>query len=110
MPRKMRRAALRSALSVKAANGNIILVEDLSLDHPKTQVMAELLNRLVGETTALILIPEKDEKYEAVTKSTDNLPDAKLLHARYLNIRDLLGFDKVVMPVEALDVITSYLS
>jgi large subunit ribosomal protein L4 len=110
MPRKMRRAALRSALSVKAADQAIVLLEELTLPEPKTRLMAQALNRLVGaETTTLILIPEKNENYELVIRSANNLPDAKTLLANYLNIRDLLGYDKVVLPVEALDVLVSYL-
>jgi len=55
-----------------------------------------------------VLIPEK-EAYEAVIRSTRNLPDAKILLANYLNIRDLLVFDKIVMSLASLDVITSNL-
>jgi large subunit ribosomal protein L4 len=110
MPRKMRRAALRSALSVKAAEQAIVLLEELTLPEPKTKLMAQALDRLVGEdATALILIPEKNENYELVIRSANNLPDAKTLLANYLNIRDLLGYDKVVLPVKALDVLVSYL-
>lgn len=110
MPRKMRRAALRSALSAKAADQAIVLLEELTLPEPKTRLMAQALARLVGaDETALILIPEKNESYELVIRSANNLPDAKTLLANYLNIRDLLGYDKVVLPVKALDVLVSYL-
>jgi large subunit ribosomal protein L4 len=109
MPLKMRRAALRSALSVKASSEAIVVVEGLSLDSPKTKVMAETLKRLVGDATALVLIPNKSPGFTLVAKSTHNLSDAKPLHANYLNIRDLLGYDKIVVPVEALDVISAYL-
>ena len=109
MPRKMRRAALRSALSAKAAEMGIVLLDTLSLPEPKTRLMAQALNRLVGEASVLILIPEKTEDYQLVIRSTNNLPDAKTLMANYLNIRDLLGFDKLMMPVQALDVLASFL-
>jgi large subunit ribosomal protein L4 len=109
MPRKMRRAALRSALSVKAAEMGIVLVEALTLPEARTRLMAQALNRLVGEASVLILIPEKTENYELVVRSTNNLPDAKTLMASYLNIRDLLGYDKLIMPVQALDVLASFL-
>ena len=59
MPRKMRRAALRSALSVKAAEASIVVVDELTLPEPKTRLMAKALNSLVGESSALVLIPEK---------------------------------------------------
>lgn len=109
MPRQMRRAALRSALSVKAADKDIILLDKLALSEPKTRLMALALNRLVGDAKVLILIPEKNEGYDLVVRSTNNLPAAKTLMANYLNIRDLLGYDKLVMPVEALDVLAMYL-
>jgi large subunit ribosomal protein L4 len=106
MPRKMRRAALRSALSVKAAESSIIVVDTLALSEPKTRLMVKALNALVGEGSALILIPEKTQ-YEGVIRSTNNIPDAKILLASYLNVRDLLAFDKVVLPLAALDVIST---
>jgi large subunit ribosomal protein L4 len=109
MPRKMRQAALRSALSVKASEQNIVVLEELTLAEPKTRLMAQALNKLVGDATALVLIPEKNPEYELVIRSTNNLAEAKILMATYLNIRDLLGFDKIVLPLKALDVITAHL-
>ena len=109
MPRKMRQAALRSALSVKASEQNIVVLEELTLAEPKTRLMAQALDKLVGNASALVLIPEKNPDYELVIRSTNNLPEAKILLANYLNIRDLLGFDKIVLPLKALDVITAHL-
>ncbi len=109
MPRKMRRAALRSALSVKAAESGIVVLEELEVSEPKTRVMASALNTLVGDASVLILIPEKSEGYEAVIRSANNLPYTKTLMATYLNIQDLLGFDKLIMPLRALDVLATYL-
>lgn len=109
MPKKMRRAALRSALSVKASETSIVLVDELTLTEPKTSLMAEALTRLVGDASVLVLIPEKTLEYDVVTRSANNLPDAKVLLAGYLNIRDLLGYDKLVMPLKTLDVLTAHL-
>jgi large subunit ribosomal protein L4 len=109
MPRKMRRAALRSALSVKAAEKNIIVLENLDLPEAKTRVMDSILKKLIGEASALVLLARKDMTYEKVVRSVNNLPDVKALMANYLNIRDLMGFEKVILPVEALDVIEAYL-
>ena len=109
MPLKMRRAALRSALSAKAADANIVVVDDLVLTEPKTKLMAQALNRLVGEASALVVIPEKSASYDVVVRSTNNIPDAKVLMAGYLNIRDILGFDKVVLPLQTLDALKSTL-
>ena len=107
MPLKMRRAALRSALSSKAADASIVLVDNLKLAEPKTRLMALALSRLVGQASALVVIPEKSADYDVVVRSTNNIPDAKVILANYLNIRDLLQYDKLVMPVAALDVISA---
>jgi large subunit ribosomal protein L4 len=109
MPRKMRRAALRSALTVKASEAEIVMLDNLKLSESKTRLLAQTLQRLVGDASVLILIPEKDADYEIVIRSANNLPAAKTLLANYLNIRDLLGYDKVIVPLKALDVLQSYL-
>ncbi len=109
MPKKMRRAALRSALSAKAAESGIVVVEHLNLSEPKTRLMAEVLHNVAGDASTLILMPQKDATYETVMRASNNLPDTKVLLAAYLNIRDLLGFEKVVMPLQTLDVLTAHL-
>ena len=106
MPRKMRRLALRSALSAKAAEDRIIVLDSLELETPQTQRMIEVLGNLGVSSTALVLLPDKNENVE---RSINNLTGVKTLRANYLNIRDLLGFDYVVMPVGALEVIEGYL-
>ncbi|RMG96397.1 MAG: 50S ribosomal protein L4 [Chloroflexi bacterium] len=106
MPRKMRRGALRSALSLKAKSGDIVVLDELVMNQPKTQEFAQVVDRLVSGSSALVILPGRDE---VVEKSARNLPDVKTLHANYLNIRDLLGYDKIVMPLAALDVITDFL-
>jgi large subunit ribosomal protein L4 len=109
MPKKMRRAALRSALSVKLSEGELVMVDELKLDEIKTRQMAEAIQAVAGEATVLLLIPEKSEEYEDVRRACANLANVKSLLASYLNIRDLLGHEKVVMPVAALDIIKNYL-
>jgi large subunit ribosomal protein L4 len=109
MPRKMRQAALRSALSAKAAEEAIVVLDVLSLPEIKTQLMAKAVDSLVGDASALIIIPEKNTAYDVVEISTRNLPEAKTLLVNYLNIRDLLGYDKLILPVQALDVISDHL-
>lgn len=106
MPRQMRQAALRSALSVKAAEAQIVVVDALTMDAPKTAAMSKALQALVGTQSALVLLPAKSE---AVEKSIANLENAKYLRANYLNIRDLLKYEQVVMPLGALDVIRTWL-
>lgn len=107
MPRKMRRAALRSALSVKASANQIIVVDDLAMEAPKTKMMAQTLKALdATDGKSLILLPERNT---AVELSVRNLSTAKALRASYLNIRDLLGADYVVLSLGALEVIETIL-
>jgi large subunit ribosomal protein L4 len=84
-------------------------VDEIALTEPKTRLIVEALAKLVGASSALVLMPEKDLSYDTVMRSADNLADAKILLAGYLNIRDLLGYDKVILPLKTLDVLTAHL-
>jgi len=109
MPRKMRLAALRSALSARASEKAIIVVDDLTITEPKTKLMAQVIAKLVGNESAVILIPEKNPTYEMIIRSASNLVGIKTMLANYLNIRDLLSYDKIVLPVQSLDVVSAHL-
>jgi len=102
MPRKMRRLALRSALSVKAAQEQIILVDAIEFEAPKTRAMVEALRNLQVNSSAIVVLPQRNENVE---RSASNLPAVKTLRADYLNVRDLLKYDYVIMPTGALPVI-----
>ncbi|MBC7240843.1 MAG: 50S ribosomal protein L4 [Anaerolineae bacterium] len=106
MPRKMRRLALRAALSAKAADQQIVVLDELALEAPKTRQMLQVLGALKLDSSVLILLPAKDT---AVELSARNLPQVKTLLANYLNVRDLLGYDYVLMPKGSLAVIESIL-
>jgi large subunit ribosomal protein L4 len=109
MPKKMRQAALRSALSAKAAESGVVVVEELALSEAKTRVMVEALRNLVGQSTALVLLAEKDQAYEQAMRTSNNLAHTKILLAGYLNIRDLFGYDKLILPVKVLDALVANL-
>jgi large subunit ribosomal protein L4 len=109
MPRKMRRAALRSALSVKASIQEIIFLDELTISEPKTKEIAQVIENLVGDSSVLILLAEKNDSTEKLNKAANNIPDLKLLMANYMNIRDLLGYERVIIPLAALEVLESYL-
>lgn len=102
MPKKMRQAAIRSALSAKAAENEVLVLEALELAEIKTRLMAQALDRLVGDSSALIVIPEKSEEYQRVILSTNNLPDAKTVLVNYLNIRDVLGYERLIIPLPVI--------
>ena len=106
MPRKMRRAALRSALSAKAMEDQIVVLDVLEMETPKTKEMVTVLENLRLDRRVLILLPERNEPLE---RSARNLPQVKALRASYLNVRDLLGYDHVLMPLGALQVIENIL-
>jgi large subunit ribosomal protein L4 len=107
MPRKMRRLALRSALSTKAAAKEIVILDELAFDDPKTVSMLELLDNLEIEGSAVVLLPEQNEYVE---RSARNLQDVKTVRAGYLNVRDLLGYDYVIMPKDTISAIESFLA
>jgi len=109
MPKKMRLAALRSALSAKASELSIVVVDDLNIAEPKTKLVAETLGNLVGTSTVLVLMPVKDQNYDVVMRSTSNLDNAKVLLASYLNVRDIMNFDKVILPVTTIDALVAHL-
>ena len=106
MPRKMRRLALRSALSTKAAEEHIIVLDAIDFEAPKTRAMLDTLRNLNVDTSAIILLPERNENIE---RSATNLSDVKTLRANYLNVRDLLKYDYVIIPTDALAVVEEIL-
>jgi len=109
MPKKMRRLAVRSALSVKLASAQIRVIDALTFEKPRTKDMIKFLgdHTLSGKT--LIVLDSKNEQSVIVQRSASNLPNVKTLLASYLNVRDLLTYDTVVLPQAAIEVIESYL-
>ncbi len=103
MPRKMRQGAIRSVLSALARDNQLVFVDKLVLDHPKTKLMKEVIANLTGGENALVLFTHGNVN---VQRSVSNLPKARGLLVNYLNIRDLLQFNKVIVPLDALDFIT----
>ena len=107
MPRQMRQAALRSALSEKAASDQIVVVDELKMIEPKTKKMEEILMVLVpNAASSLVVLPDTND---VVEKSVRNLSWASTLRASYLNIRDLIGHDALVLPLASLEAIRSHL-
>lgn len=107
MPRQMRRAALRCALSEKASDSEIIVVDEIVFDEPKTRMIYDILHTLAPDAEKYLVLVSDRNDY--LVKSVKNLTNAVTLHANYLNINDLATYDKVVMPLAALEVIKSYL-
>ena len=102
MPRKMRRLALRSALSVKAIEGRVSVLDGFELDVPKTRTMVDLFRGLGVETTTLLVLAAPND---LVSRSLNNLPWAKVILARNLNLYDLFTHDHLVVAKDALELL-----
>jgi large subunit ribosomal protein L4 len=96
VPRKMRRLAIRSALSDKVANEQLIVLNDLALDAPRTKDMLSILDKLpVNGKRVLMMLPKRDEN---ILLSIRNIPRAKAQHVSSINVVELLKHDFVIMP------------
>ncbi len=99
MPKKMRRAALKSALSDKVNEGKLLVVDEFVFDAPQTKIMAGLLKKLNVSDGALIVSDQPDLN---MIKAARNLPRVKTILARQLNVLDVLTYDHLVMSKAAL--------
>jgi large subunit ribosomal protein L4 len=102
MPRKMRRLALRSALSVKAEEGKVSVLEGFGLEEPKTRTMVELLRTMGVEETVLLILPASNQ---VVSRSVDNLPWAKVVLAHNLNLYDIFTHEQLIIAKDALELL-----
>lgn len=102
MPKKQRRKALFCALSSKANENGILILEKYDSDKIKAKDFAELIKKLPIERNVLVVIPSKNE---VIQKSSRNLTNTKTILANYLNIRDILKYEKVLILKDALDTV-----
>jgi large subunit ribosomal protein L4 len=105
--KRMQRAALRSALSVKASAGQIVVIDAITVDEPKTKQMVRILDNLGANGRSVLLVLA--EKNEPVWKSANNLPKVKTLISGYVNVRDLLGHDTIVLAQDAAEYLELWL-
>jgi large subunit ribosomal protein L4 len=99
LPKRMRRLAIRSVLSAKAADGSLRVVKDLGLTAPSTKQMSGLLDALGFERSVLVVTGATDAHVKA---SARNLPLVHLLPASYINVADLLASQGLLMTVDAV--------
>jgi len=99
IPKKMRRLALRCVLSAKARHKELMILEQLKLDQPKTKEMVQILTALGVDSSALIVTSEPEEN---VVKSARNLPGIKTMPASLLNVVDILSRKMLLMTVAAV--------
>jgi large subunit ribosomal protein L4 len=99
IPKRMRRLAIRSLLSAKAADGSLRVVSELSIDKPNTKAVAGIVHALGVERGALLVTAQVDG---ALKTGARNLPKVSTLPAAYLNVADLLAAKSLVMTVDAV--------
>jgi large subunit ribosomal protein L4 len=102
MPRQMRRLALRSALSQKANEGHVRVIEAFGFDEPRTSQAAELMTAIGFDDATLVVLPAPNL---VVTRSFQNLPGAKIILARNLNIRDLFTHTYLLLAQDCLELL-----
>ncbi|MEZ0479652.1 50S ribosomal protein L4 [Planococcus sp. SSTMD024] len=106
LPKKVRRLALRSALSSAVANENLMVLEGLAFEAPKTKEFTKLVNDLSVGKKALFVTADLDEN---VALSARNIKGMTVVPANGINVLDLLGHDKVVMTKGAVEKIEEVL-
>lgn len=99
LPRKVRRLAMRSALSTKVKEQSIIVIDELNFDEPKTRLMVETLQSLNAGRKTLVVIADVDDN---VTKSARNIPGVKPVRADFINVYDLLHYDTLLITKDAV--------
>ncbi len=99
MPRKVRRLAMKSALSSKVQDNNLIVVDSLNFEEPKTRLMAATLEALnVGKKTLVVTA----DGNQNVVKSARNIPGVKPLRVDFMNVYDLLNYDTLLITRDAV--------
>lgn len=99
LPKKVRRLAIKSALSAKVEAGELIVVDNFNLDEVKTKAMAAILKNLNADKKALVVTGDLDQN---VSLSARNIPGVRSLTADGLNVYDILAYDKLVLSKDAV--------
>jgi large subunit ribosomal protein L4 len=99
VPKKVKRLAMKSALSSKVADNKIIVLDKLTLDQPKTKEMVKILENIKASKKALIVMESKDEN---VIKSARNIPNVQTTLVNSLNVYDILKYDSFIITQDAV--------
>lgn len=100
LPKKVRRLALKSALSSKVKSENIVVLEDLSLDTPKTKDFVNILNALNVNEKALVVTSEKNEN---IIRSANNLQSVKVITVGEMNVSNIIAHDTLILTKDAVE-------
>lgn len=99
VPKKVKKLAMKSALSSKVENNEIIILDELNLSEPKTKEMVKILNNINAGKKALIVM---DEKNANVIKSANNIPNVQTILVNTLNVYDILNYDSFIITKDAV--------
>ncbi len=100
IPKKVRRLAMKSALSTKLIDSNLIILDKINFDEIKTKSMLKVLSNLNANNTALVVLNEKND---AVEKSSRNIRGVKTARVNTINVFDLLKFEKLIVTKDAVE-------
>ena len=100
VPKKVRRLAMKSALTSKYNEGSILVVDQITLADAKTKLMAEVLKNLGAEKKALLVLAGRDE---TVIRASKNIPTVKDAYVNTINVYDLLNADKIIVLKAAME-------
>ena len=100
MPKKVRRLALQSALSLKVQSEDVLVLEDIAFEAPKTKDFVSMLDALNIEEKVLVVLAEEDEN---TSRSANNLQNVKVITVDQLNVLDLLMHDKLILTKDAAE-------
>jgi 50S ribosomal protein L4 len=107
VPRKMRRIAMKSALSARVAESALTVVDELALTAPKTREVRGILTALGVNRSALIVLGERDD---AVARASRNLPEVRAVTPGGLNLLDVLKFRQIIVTKSAIEALTTQLT
>lgn len=102
LPKRVKRLALFSALSAKIAAGEVIVLDELSMEAPKTKDMIKILSNIKAEKKTLVVLSEVDD---TVVRSTTNIPGVLTTFVGQINVYDILNHNNFVITKKALEVI-----
>ncbi len=107
VPKAIRRLAMKSALTCKVQDGEMIVLDKIELSQPKTKLVAQMLKALGSEKKALIVTRSADP---TVLRAAGNIPGVKVAHVGCLNVYDILGCDKFIIARDAVESVESIYS
>jgi len=99
VPKKVRKGALRSALALKAQEGKFLVVDKLEITEPKTREFVKILNNLSIQEGLIVIV----DRNEGLERSSQNIPNVKVLRIEGLNVYDIMRYDTLLMTQQALE-------